>query len=54
MFNDLLSDLGSLLDFLVGIVFLRKAHLALTLEPPFFEHFLTLLVVLQARYITEF
>ena len=54
MFDDLLGYLGSLLKFLVGIVFLCDAHLALTLEPPLFEHLLTLFVFLQARYVTEF
>lgn len=33
--------------------FLDKAHLALTLETPLFEQLLTLLVVLQARYIAK-
>ncbi len=54
MSNDLFDNLFTLLELLVGIVFLRKAHLALTLEAPLLEHLLTLLVFLQARYVAEF
>ena len=54
MSNNFFGDLGTLLDPLVGMVFLRKAHLALALKVPLLEHLLTFFVFLQARYIAEF
>ena len=53
-FDNFFDILGPLLRLFAGTVFLRKAHLAFTLEPPLLEHFLTFLVSLQARYIADF
>ena len=49
VFDYLSNNLGALLDFLLGTVFLRKAHLAFALETPFLKHLLTFLVFFQAR-----